>query len=80
MNVLLELLAVAGVVAKLPPWLTMLGVAWLILQERRRARRHAQLEELVQLLAKGHAGDVDAHRTLPAKLLALQEKHAHADR
>lgn len=71
---LLELLGEALAVHQLPQWATTLGVAYLVVQERRRARRQTRLEREVKVLVDGHAGDAAAHRRIPEVL--LEEPHA----
>lgn len=55
-------------VKSLPEWVTAFGVVYLVVAERRRARRLTALERTTQVLVDGHDGRPDSHRRIPAVL------------
>lgn len=73
---LLELLTLANVVRHAPPLLTAVGVAYLVVMERRRGAQLRQLEVTTSKLIVGHTGDAAAHRELAVTL--TEEDHAGA--
>ena len=71
-----EALVTFSIIRDAPPLLTSVGVAYLVIVERRRARQLAQLERTARELVAGHTGGVDAHRNL-AVTLKETPHHVH---
>jgi hypothetical protein len=74
-SALTEVLTLAGFLKGSAPWLTTLGVAYLVVADRVRARRLTALERRTTILVSGHTNGIDAHRNLAT---ALQETPANA--
>lgn len=71
-----EIVAVLHMLVNAAPQLTLVGVAYLIVVDRRRARTIAQLETTARLLVTGHTGDAASHREL-AVTLKENPHHVH---
>lgn len=70
---ILELLTLTNIVTHAPPLLTSVGVAYLVVVDRRRARQVAALENNVQALIAGHSSS-GAHNALREQ---VKEQLAH---